>query len=75
MSEIHRSYVQSRESSKARGVKTYCLMCSVRCPVECYVENGRLVKVVPDHEHPLGGVSCIKASAAPEFVVDTQLLS
>ncbi|MCP4316686.1 MAG: molybdopterin-dependent oxidoreductase [Hyphomicrobiales bacterium] len=55
-------------------MKTYCLMCSVRCPVECHVENGRLVEVVPDCEHPLGGVSCIKASAAPEFVADPQRL-
>jgi len=74
MSEIHGSYDQSRETSKARSVKTYCLMCSVRCPVECHVENGRLVEVVPDHEHPLGSVSCIKVSAAPEFVSDPERL-
>jgi len=49
-------------------------MCSVRCPVECQVENGRLVEVVPDCEHPLGGISCIKASAAPEFVADPERL-
>ena len=49
-------------------------MCSVRCPVECRVENGRLVEVVPDTEHPLGGISCIKAKAAPDFVADPERL-
>ena len=39
MSEIHRSNVQPQENSKTRAVKTYCLMCSVRCPVECHVEK------------------------------------
>ncbi len=75
MSEIHRPKAQSRKNSTAQSVKTYCLMCAVRCPVECHVENGRLVEVIPDSDHPLGGVSCIKASAAPELVADSQRLS
>jgi anaerobic selenocysteine-containing dehydrogenase len=54
--------------------KTYCLMCSVRCPVECRVEEGRLVEVVPDMEHPMGGLICPKATAAPEFVADPERL-
>jgi anaerobic selenocysteine-containing dehydrogenase len=56
------------------GIKTYCLMCSVRCPVECRVDNGKLVEVTPDLEHPLGGVICPKAKAAPEFVADPERL-
>jgi anaerobic selenocysteine-containing dehydrogenase len=56
------------------GIKTYCLMCSVRCPVECRVDNGKLVEVAPDLEHPLGGVICPKARAAPEFVADPERL-
>ena len=74
MSESQASHDQSRGRSTAQSIKTYCLMCSVRCPVECYVENGRLVEVVPDLEHPLGGVSCIKATSAPEFVTDPERL-
>ena len=74
MSESQASHDQSRGRSTAQSIKTYCLMCSVRCPVECHVENGRLVEVVPDSEHPLGGISCIKAKAAPEFVADPERL-
>ena len=59
---------------EAQSIKTYCLMCSVRCPVECHVEDGRLVEVVPDTEHPLGGTMCVKAGAAPEFVADPERL-
>jgi len=74
MSETHASYDRSRACTKVQSIKTYCLMCSVRCPVECHVEDGRLVEVVPDTEHPLGGISCIKATAAPEFVADPERL-
>ncbi|MBI2185160.1 MAG: molybdopterin-dependent oxidoreductase [Thaumarchaeota archaeon] len=56
---------------KARQtIKTYCLMCSVRCPVICEVANGKLVKVSPDLQHPLGGTFCVKGASAPEFVYD-----
>jgi anaerobic selenocysteine-containing dehydrogenase len=74
MSDVYAPYDRSRDSTKAQSIKTYCLMCSVRCPVECHVENGRLVEVVPDSEHPLGGISCVKAMAAPEFVADLERL-
>ena len=74
MSESQASHDQSRGRSTTQSIKTYCLMCSVRCPVVCHVENGRLIEVVPDSEHPLGGISCIKAKAAPEFVADPQRL-
>jgi anaerobic selenocysteine-containing dehydrogenase len=43
--------------------------------VECTVKDGQLVEVVPDREHPLGGVWCVKAKAAPEFVADPQRLN
>jgi len=74
MSETHASHDHSRDSMKAQSIRTYCLMCSVRFPVQCHVEDGRLVEVVPDSEHPLGGISCIKAKAAPEFVADPERL-
>ena len=74
MSEVHAPHDQSQDSTKTQEIKTYCLMCSVRCPVECRVENGLLVEVVPDTEHPLGGTMCVKARAAPEFVADPERL-
>lgn len=54
--------------------RTYCLMCSVRCPVVCRVDNGILVEVTPNLEHPVGGVICPNARAAPEFVEDPKRL-
>jgi anaerobic selenocysteine-containing dehydrogenase len=38
--------------------------------VTCDVEDGRLVRVRPDRDHPLGGPFCPKGAAAPEFVYD-----
>lgn len=52
------------------AVRTYCLMCRERCPVVCNIEDGRLVRVRPDLDHPLGGPFCPKGAAAPELVAD-----
>lgn len=74
MTQVHARHDQTPDSTKAERIKTYCLMCSVRCPVDCRVENGRLVDVIPDTEHPLGGTICVKATAAPQFVMDPERL-
>ncbi len=50
-------------------------MCSARCPVVCFVEDDRLVKVVPDLEHPMGGTFCVKGASASEFVYDKARLN
>jgi anaerobic selenocysteine-containing dehydrogenase len=60
MTQVHAPHDQTPDSTKAERIRTYCLMCSVRCPVDCRVENGRLVDVIPDTEHPLGGTICVK---------------
>ena len=57
-------------SPSTRIVKTYCVMCTVQCPVDCHLEDGRLVRVAPDLDHPMGGPFCPKAAAAPELVSD-----
>src|SRR3990170_4670989 len=65
--------MMSATESKALGketIRTYCLMCGVRCPVVCTVEDQKLTLVVPDREHPLGGTFCVKGASAPEFVHD-----
>jgi len=46
---------------------TYCAMCTSRCGVIASVEDGRLVKVNADPDHPNGCI-CVKGSAAPEIV-------
>jgi anaerobic selenocysteine-containing dehydrogenase len=39
------------------------------------VKNGRVIHLDPDHDHPNGGVMCIKGKAAPELVYDPQRLN
>src|SRR5687768_9476527 len=50
-----------------RHVRTYCSECGARCGVVAHVEDGRLVAVRPDREHPNRGF-CVKGEAAPEKV-------
>ena len=61
-------------SANTKIIKTYCIMCAVRCPVNCHVEDGKFVRVTPDLDHPLGGPFCPKGAAAPEFVYDPERL-
>jgi anaerobic selenocysteine-containing dehydrogenase len=49
-------------------IRAYCPMCISRCGCIATVEEGRLLKVEPDPEHPTGGSFCIKGRAAPEMV-------
>ena len=60
----------ANQTAKSDTIKSYCIMCAVRCPVECDVVDGKLVRVRPDLEHPLGGPFCPKGAAAPELVSD-----
>src|SRR5512135_1121531 len=47
---------------------TYCALCISRCGCLATVEDGMLIGVAPDPEHPTGRAICIKAKAAPEIV-------
>ena len=49
-------------------IPTYCALCISRCGCLATVDDGRLVRVDPDPDHPTGGAICIKAKTAPEFV-------
>ncbi len=49
-------------------IPTYCALCISRCGCLAVVEDGRLLRVEPDPDHPTGQGICIKARAAPELV-------
>lgn len=46
----------------------YCPLCISRCGAISTVEDGRLIHVRPDPNHPTGGSFCIKGKTAPEWV-------
>ncbi len=50
------------------SVRGYCALCTAHCATVATVENGRVTRLDPDHDHPNGGVMCIKGKAAPELV-------
>ena len=52
----------------ANKVRGYCALCTAHCATIATVENGRVTRLDPDHDHPNGGVMCIKGKAAPELV-------
>jgi anaerobic selenocysteine-containing dehydrogenase len=54
--------------NEIRTVRGYCALCTAHCATIATVENGRVTRLEPDHEHPNGGVICIKGKAAPELV-------
>lgn len=63
-----------REAEPAlEAVRAYCAQCFSACGVVAYVQNGRLVKVEQDRDHPNGGI-CAKTQAAPELVHNSQRL-
>lgn len=49
-------------------IRGFCALCKSRCGCISTVENGRLVAVEPDPEHPTGARLCAKGRAAPEIV-------
>ena len=53
-----------------RVVHSYCKLCYAQCPIVCEVEDGEMVRVRSDQGHPMEGVPCMKALAAPEMVRD-----
>lgn len=57
--------MQSSHSTRVHG---YCPLCISRCGIVSVVENGRLIAVEPDRDHPTGGTVCLKGRAAPEMV-------
>ncbi|HEX2929640.1 MAG TPA: molybdopterin-dependent oxidoreductase, partial [Candidatus Binatia bacterium] len=60
--------------NSARTVRGYCALCTAHCATIATVENGRVTRLDPDHDHPNGGVICIKGKAAPELVYNRDRL-
>jgi anaerobic selenocysteine-containing dehydrogenase len=56
-------------------VRGYCALCTAHCATIATVENGRVTRLDPDHDHPNGGVICIKGKTAPELVYNTDRLN
>jgi anaerobic selenocysteine-containing dehydrogenase len=48
-------------------IRGYCALCSCKCATIAKVEDGRLVGVRPDRDHP-NTAFCVKAGASPEIV-------
>ena len=63
---------QAIETKQVRG---YCALCTAHCATIATVENGRVTKLEPDHDHPNGGVMCVKGKAAPELVYNSERLN
>jgi anaerobic selenocysteine-containing dehydrogenase len=53
---------------QVRTVRGYCALCTAHCATVATVEGGRVTRLEADHDHPNGGVICIKGKAAPELV-------
>nr|WP_309502182.1 molybdopterin-dependent oxidoreductase [uncultured Roseovarius sp.] len=49
-------------------IPAFCTQCRSRCGCIAHVEDGRLVEIVPDPDHPSGQKLCPKGRAAPELV-------
>ena len=58
----------SEHVERSHRVRGYCALCTAHCATSATVENGTVTRLEPDHDHPNGGVLCIKGKAAPELV-------
>ena len=60
------------QTEKVRG---YCVLCTAHCATVATVEDGRVTRLDPDHDHPNGGAICVKGKAAPELVYNGERLN
>src|ERR1041384_8209224 len=58
----------AKNNLEFKTVRGYCALCTAHCATIATVETGRVTRLEPDHDHPNGGVMCIKGKAAPELV-------
>ena len=65
----------AEQMSDVKKVRGYCALCTAHCATIATVENGRVTQLEPDHDHPNGGVICIKGRAAPELVYHPERLN
>jgi anaerobic selenocysteine-containing dehydrogenase len=64
----------AENSTEVTTVRGYCALCTAHCATIATVENGRVTRLDADHDHPNGGVMCIKGKAAPELVYNPDRL-
>ncbi len=62
------------KTSPTFKIRSYCAQCQSSCPIICTVEEGRLVKVSRDPDHPHSTPLCPKGLAGPELVYNSQRL-
>ncbi len=55
-------------TERSHRVRGYCALCTAHCATIATVEDGKVTRLDADHDHPNGGVLCIKGKAAPELV-------
>jgi anaerobic selenocysteine-containing dehydrogenase len=68
--------LDTNESTPAKKfVRGYCALCTAHCATIATVEKERVIRLDPDHDHPNGGVICIKGKAAPELVYSADRLN
>lgn len=72
MREANQDLEHETESRKVRG---YCALCTAHCATIASVEQGRVVSLDADYDHPNGGVMCVKGKAAPELVYNPDRLN
>jgi anaerobic selenocysteine-containing dehydrogenase len=65
----------AEHTSQSRKVRGYCALCTAHCATIATVEEGRVVSLEPDDDHPNGGVMCVKGKAAPELVYNADRLN
>jgi len=61
--------------NEVKQVRGYCALCTAHCATIATVANGRVTRLDPDHDHPNGGVMCLKGKAAPELVYNSERLN
>lgn len=64
----------AKKSGGKTEVHTYCSMSKSRCAVICHVEDGKLMEVRKDPDHPNCANLCPKGIAAPELVYHPERL-
>ena len=65
----------TENTSESRKVRGYCALCTAHCATVATVEQGRVLSLDPDYDHPNGGVMCVKGKAAPELVYNPDRLN
>jgi anaerobic selenocysteine-containing dehydrogenase len=60
--------------STSYQTRSYCAQCQSLCPIICHIQDGRLVKITRDTDHPHATPLCPKGLAGPELVYDPQRL-